>query len=141
VSVRNFLSADKLGMFDELLSKCFPLIQHSDFFKLNLLITLTNPILSGEFDVVTQKFLSGLHFKYRTILRRKIKWKNESFPIDSTEVFARHEALTQLYEQYLKRCETHWNSLYPGFGLWLVHKWRHAVLIIFDTPSSHRHAF
>ncbi len=109
VSVRNYLSANKLKMFDEFLSKSFLLIQNSDFFKLNLLLTLTQPSKAGEFDDVTQKFLSALHFKYRTILRRKMKWKNESFPVDSVEVFSRHEALTHLQDQYLKSFGTYWN--------------------------------
>ena len=114
VSVRNFLSSNKLKMFDEFLSKSFPLVQNLDFFKINLLLALTHPTKPGEFDVVTQKFLSGLHFKYKTILRRKIKWKNESFPVDSAEVFHRHQALAQLHDQYLKSSETQWN-LYPVY--------------------------
>ena len=94
-------------MFEELLLNTFLLIQNSYFFKLNLLLTLTQPTKNGESDAVTQKFLSGLHFKYKTILRRKMKTKNEALPlVDPVAVFSSHLALAHLQDRFLACSET-----------------------------------
>jgi len=83
-------------------------VQNSDFFKLNLLLSMTQPTKIEECDdVTTQKFLSGLHFKYKAILRRKMKVKNETFPVDPVTVFSSHQALTQLQDRFLMSSEMH----------------------------------
>ena len=43
-----------------------------EYFKLKLLLALTLPQESGE---VTTNHLSGLHFTYLRLLRRRLEWK------------------------------------------------------------------
>jgi hypothetical protein len=89
------------------MSNSFLLIQNSDFFKLNLLLALTQPTQSEESDAVTQSFLSGLHFKYKSILRRKLKSNTDFLLVDPVAVFSSHLALTQVQERFLKSSVTH----------------------------------
>jgi hypothetical protein len=64
------LSPEQWSVFSNLLSLTQTLVSDPDFYKLNLLYTLTQP-QNGE----ENRMLFKLHFKYKTILTRRLKWK------------------------------------------------------------------
>ena len=74
VSIKNLLlfTPEQWTLFSNLLSVTQILVNDPVLYKLNLLYTLTQPQNeeNGKLEV-----LSNLHFKYKMILKRRLKWK------------------------------------------------------------------
>ena len=66
----HLLSPEQWSVFSNLLSLTQTLVSDPDFYKLNLLYTLTQPQHDEE-----NRMLFKLNFKYKTILTRRLKWK------------------------------------------------------------------
>jgi hypothetical protein len=74
VSIKNLLlfTPEQWTLFSTLASVTQILVSNPDFFKLNFLYTLTQP--QNEENEKLEG-LSNLHFKYKMILKRRLKWK------------------------------------------------------------------
>ena len=74
VSIKNLLlfTPEQWTLFSTLVSVTQILVSNPDFFKLNFLYTLTQP--QNEENEKLEG-LSNLHFKYKMILKRRLKWK------------------------------------------------------------------
>jgi hypothetical protein len=76
VSIKNLLlfTPEQWTLFSTLASVTQILVSNPDFFKLNFLYTLTQP--QNEENEKLEG-LSNLHFKYKMILKRRLKWKTD----------------------------------------------------------------
>ncbi len=94
VTVKNLFlfTPDQWEMFSQLISSTRLLVDNPHFFKLNFLYLLTKPPAEEEIgigDKIGHNFLSSLHFKYKMILKRRLKWKQDwiIFPPGNPELF------------------------------------------------------
>jgi len=77
--------------FSELISAASLLAENSNFFKINMLYLLTKP-QKDDIEIIGDKrglqFLSSLHFKYKMIIQRRLKWKQDwiNFPTEDQDL-------------------------------------------------------
>ena len=94
-------SVDDSRLFGNFLSETLFLVRNKDLFRINLLVAMTAPC--GDDD--SFKALSNLHYKYKMILKRRIRWKSDwtestaqsedpNFPID--KILSGYENLKRL---------------------------------------------
>jgi hypothetical protein len=94
VSVKNLFifTQAQSDTFSQLISSIRILVDNPNFFKLNFLYLLTQP-QEGDEDAVDDNkghnFLSSLHFKYKMILKRRLKCKQDWIPFapDDLDLF------------------------------------------------------
>jgi hypothetical protein len=93
-------------IFSQLISSAHFLVKNSNFFKINMLYLLTQP-QEDDCELIGDKrgleFLSGLHFKYKMIIQRRLKWKQDwiSFQTEDQDllinkVFSSFEIVKQI---------------------------------------------
>ena len=95
-------------IFSELISSARLLVENPNFFKLSMLYLLTQP-QEDETEQIGDKrgldFLSSLHFKYKMIIQRRLKWKQDwiNFPVEDLDllinkVFSSFEIVKQILD-------------------------------------------
>lgn len=95
------LKAEEWLLFSELLSSATILALDPVMFKLNLLLSLTEPLGDNQ----SPCGLTSLHFKYKMILKRRLKWKPDWFGSQGgttdpdllvERIFSRRQCLSRL---------------------------------------------
>ena len=74
VSIQDFFTEEQWNGFSKLMSATRILFDHPDFYRLSFLFALTKG--QGDDDDNVNP-LSNLHFKYKMILIRRLKWKQD----------------------------------------------------------------
>ena len=97
VSLKNMLifTSAEWEAFAHLISSTRVLVDNPNLFKLCFLYLLTQPQPGDEgvcVDKRSYNFLAGLHSKYKMILKRRLKWKQDwiNFPVGDPDLFLNH---------------------------------------------------